>query len=171
MKKNKNDSNLIRTDTFLYKIKVFFTNLFSSHLNKKENSIDLNFSDNNMIVKPSKNETKSKFLEQLKVDGESQTQKLVRLLNNNTLHLEELTEEQKSDIILFLKEELSEKKFKLQNIKNKKLLNELNNNHDIDLILSRTSTDKKTNFIEYLKEEINIKKDKLKKLKLKASNI
>lgn len=171
MEENKNNSNLIRTDTFLYKIKVFFANLFSFHLKKKEIIVGSNVLDNN-IIKPFENDTKTKFLEQLKVEGESNVQKLVRLLKNNTLSVEELTEEQKSSVISFLKEEIFNKKFKLQNIKNKKLYNTLQkvSDNNIDLVLKDIPEENKTSFIEYLKKEINIKKEKLDKLKSNISN-
>lgn len=167
MERNKNDSNLIRTDTFLYRIKMFFTNLFSFHLNKKEVIVDSNVLDNN-IVEPLENDKKTNFVEQLKVEDESQIQKLVRLLKNNTISVEELTKKQKSDVILFLEEDISSKKFKLEDIKNKKIydkLQKVSGDDNIDLVLDNINKEDKTSFIEYLKKEINIKKEKLNKLK------
>lgn len=171
MRENKINSNLIRTDTFLYKIKMFFANLFTNKLNKKVVISDANNSCVNNIKNFDKNGIKEKFIDQIKIkdNNENEIQKLVKLLKSNSISIEDLTAEQKEEIILFLQKEIAEKKLKLKNIKNKKLYNKLTNNNDINLILSTTPPEEKTSFIEYLKEQINIKRNKLQKLK--ANNI
>jgi len=168
MNEVENKSNLVRTNTLVYKIKRFFTNLFSGRNKEIIQPIEEEIENNNIILQEQVS-VRKEFMKQLQPIEEQTTEKLVLLLKKNKMTVEELTEEQKQEVIIFLQEEISSKRKKLQNFKNERLYNRLKNSKDINSILQEMPENDKLNFIAFLKQLIGKKKEKLEKLNLQTA--
>ena len=166
MKESKHSHNLVRTDTLMYKIKAFFSNLFG-----RKKSVLEAVEENQVHIDTPMQEQKTirnSFMGQLKPEEEHSTKSLIALLKNNKITVEELTEEQKEEVVVLLQEEVSGKKEKLKNLKNQILYKKLKSSNDMDAILDRVSEENKTNFIAFLQEQIADKKKRLDELNHKA---
>ena len=159
-----NNNALMRTDTLGYKIRKFFASLFKS--TKKKQSVCEYIIP---VELESKKNAKQMFKEDLKIETETQIEKMVRRLKTKELMLKELTEEQKEEVIAFLEEEVLAKKTKLQSLKNAVLYNKLKSSGDMQSVLSRVAKEHKISFIEYLKNEIEIGTAKLQNMKVNVS--
>ena len=167
MKKSKDNHNLVRTDTFMYKIKAFFFNLF----NRKNSALETVQENQVHMDTPmqEQNTIRNSFMGQLKSEEEHSAKSLIALLKNNKITVEELTKEQKEEVVVLLQEEVSAKRDRLKNLKNKILYKKLKNSDDIDSILDRVSEENKTNFVAFLQEQIGDKKKRLNELNSKIA--
>ena len=167
-----NNGDLVRTDTLGCRIKNFFIHLFGG----KKQEAKINFKDMAAeTIAQNPEDKRVTFIQQIKSEkeetDEDKTLRLVQLLKSKRMEIGELTATQKEEVIAFLQEEIANKKFKLQSLKNKALYDKLKKREDKDAVLSQISETDKTSFIEYLKKEIETKKARLQKLKPKSSNI
>jgi len=168
MKENKNNSSLIRTDTFIYKIRKFFSSLFGAKNNEIKQAT-LENTANIETTKQVQEVRKSTFMEQIKVEDENKTEKIVKMIKTKKIQIEELTEEQKQEVILFLLEKVFTKKEKLKDFKNRILYKKLKKDTDISSVLSKVSQNDKANFLEFLKQQVNTKINKQQELNLKIA--
>lgn len=80
----------------------------------------------------------------------SKLQNLIYKIKAKELNIENLTDVEKQEVYMFLKNEIIEKKIKLKKNKNLILYNKIKSNNNI---LNKISKEDKKNFIEYCKNK------------------
>lgn len=114
MRENKQEMSMqvINEKSFIYKIKSFFKRLF---LRRKLSEVS---SEENIIkIDESNNKTRNAFIEHIKIETNEKLLALQKRLEEGKITIEELTEEEKDNLIELYDKQIEIKKEKLQNIK------------------------------------------------------
>lgn len=90
------------------------------------------------------------FLSGINVNEKNNIQMLINKLKCGEMKAENLTEKQRKEVCILMRNEISRKEEELMKKKNKILFNKIKKTDNKDDILKRISYEDKKNFIEYL---------------------
>lgn len=158
--KDNNSVSLIRTDTFFYKIKKTFLGLFKFKKIKTEPEL---------VEEQDKKVEKFGFFQEIQdqVQKKDKIEELFELISLNKVKIENVSEEQKKELLDFLNKKIDKEKEELDNLKNKILYNKFKNTDNKQSVLERISKKDKSKFLNFLNQEISTETLKLNDLKFK----